>query len=183
MGIMLVALLIGLFLQLIYSCIFKVKFLSGWLITVLILVVGILGGLLSKGEYFESEEPEVVRLAGIEYLDVDSRDGAKFISRDRNNTYTYLREVIDVNGKINWETRTISSSTPFIIIEKEEYTEPLLCIYTRGYRRTFWTFSLGNFTHDYVFRLPVSEQLPFTTDTVESQEEADLPQIEQEVED
>ncbi len=183
MGIMLGFLLLGFILQLIYSRVYKAKFLSGWLIMVVVMVVGVLAGLFTNGEYFESEEPEVIRLAGIEYIDVDSKDGAKFISRSKDNHYTYLREVIDVNGKTKWETASVPSGTPFIIIEKEEYLEPVLCVYTRGYRRTFWTFSLGNFTHDYVFRLPISEQLPFTSEAAESQEEADLPQIEQEVKD
>lgn len=162
MGIIAIALVLGLIFQIIYWRVTDNSFFDGWWILAVCFFAGLLLGLFINGDYYESEEPEVVKIAGIEYLDIESSDGARYISRNSDNSYTYIRQVYDEGGHAIWEPAQIPAGTPFIIVERDEYTEPVLNIYRRGYKKNFWTFSIGGTKEEYVFRLPVSDKLPIT---------------------
>ena len=66
MGIILCAFGLGLVIQGICYCRGQGSFSSKWWITILLVVMSLFFGVFIPGDYYESEEPEVIKIAGIQ---------------------------------------------------------------------------------------------------------------------
>ena len=126
----------------------------GYLAAIVIGFMAFLCGLLLPGNEWYMDESQIIKIGEISNA-TDYVTCSKSVGFNKDGEVVYLKLEEDSNGNIHWSEEVLKGT---VVIEYGDFDEPTLVIYEIGYRANFWTFSSGNKSVMYVFKLPYTER-------------------------